>query len=196
MDVISSEGGIHIVFIIAFLLLLGMVALIGWKTRSTAANITDTLNDIESETSFNGGSSLKDMIKSLYDSQQETHADNLRANFRLEIMSDAVGVPLYETDASGTTVWCNHAYMDFWEFKSMDEARSEAWIEKLTPAGRELAVTRLTAILRTKAPFRYTNHLKSGGMVEFVGEPIFTDNEFKGWTGSVRMVDEDQGTLD
>lgn len=190
---LGNDAVFHVIVVLFLMALLGVVVLHGWKARQAARDMSSSLNKIASETRFNGGGSIKDMVKVLFDAQQRDQALAQKASFRLEVMADSVDVALYETDAAAQVVWCNHSYLKFWDLSSLDEAKSEKWIEKLTPAGRELALTRMNAILLTQAAFRYTNHLKTGEMIEFIGEPINVNGEFLGWTGAVRYVDE---TLD
>lgn len=183
-------GVVDLLLLVIGLSLVVLVLVIGWNTRQSAHRQDVFLQKIEAETSYNHGSSLKDMVRSVRSIQLEEQTLAQKAAFRMEIVSEAVDVALYETNETGQVVWCNPAYMRFWGFSSMEDAMSEKWLDRLTPAGKDLAVARLSSIIRSQTSFRYTNTLDTGETIELIGEPIFVDGNFTGWTGAVRFVSD------
>ena len=186
----SANFAFYSVLVLLGLVIVVLVTIVGMNTRNSSKAMEMTMEKVERELSYNGGSSIKDMIKTLHDNHKAITLSRQRSDFRLEILSDAADVALYETDSNGRVVWCNDVYLQFWGFKTIDEAMSDKWLDQLTPAGKELAYSRLAAIIRNKEAFRFTNTLKTGEGVEFVGEPLRQDGEFLGWTGAVRHVSD------
>ena len=185
----SANVAFYSVIVLLGLVLVILVTIVGINTRNSSKAMEVTMDKVKDELSYNGGSSIKDMIKTLHDNHNAITLSRQRSDFRLEILSDAADVALYETDSNGRVVWCNDVYLHFWGFKTIDEAMSDKWLDQLTPAGKELAYSRLAAIIRSKEAFRFTNTLKTGESIEFVGEPLRQDGQFIGWTGVVRKVE-------
>ena len=185
-DVGTEIGKIWPIFV-----LVGAIIGVGWRgitlMQKTVKETMEPLNlrvsGIESELRPNGGSSLRDRLDQIGFEVSSVAASQAESEAVTKVFFEASPQAMYRSDEHGITVQCNQAYLDFWGFTDISQARSNDWLSYMSD--RALADERLASIVRTPAKFVYDADLLDGRRLRVVGRPIHVTGEFCGYIGYV-----------
>lgn len=151
--------------------------------EKTYAKVDNRLGEIESQIYPNGGSSLSDKLDRIGTEIGLISNSQAQVNATVQVFFEASPQAMYRSDENGITIQCNQAYLDFWGFNSISEARSNDWLENVVD--RRLAEERLASIIRTPSEFKYSSRLLDGRTMQVTGQPIYNSGMFVGYVGYV-----------
>ena len=156
---------------------------------SKVDKLEDQLGGIKYELTANGGSSLKDVLLKIDQRVHEMAVDYAEIKVGLKTFIESNSRAMYRSDSTGRTVEANQAYLDFWGFHTMSEARSNDWLSLVVD--REKAEERLETIVESPSDFDYEMDLKDGRRMKVIGHPILNDGQFKGYIGYIIDMNTD-----
>lgn len=164
------------------------------KIEAASKPLNSRLQTIELQLFPNGGYSLRDKLDQVGAEVSsikniQSHGEALTQTF-----FEASPQAMYRSNEEGITIQCNQAYLDFWGFADISEAKSNDWLARVED--RALAEERLKTIIRSPGDFIYTSNLMDGRKLRVVGHPIFERGEFAGYVGYVAdTTKSDEGTI-
>ena len=150
---------------------------------------------------------LRKQVRDSFDDAQAKVVESLATlEHRMESLGDDLGAvialtqvffqssphAMYWTNADGVTARCNQAYLDFFGYKTMAQARTDDWLNHVRH--RPAAESRLRAIVSQPQDFDFPNiDLKDGRSMRVIGHKVMLHGEFAGYVGYV--FDEHGGDI-
>ena len=113
---------------------------------------------------------------------------------KLDALWESLPVAMFLTDADAMPLAVNQAYIRIWGFDSAEQAKTDEWLNLLTPISYQKAVIRHEFINNVHDQFSYTMQLKCGKWLKVIGYPIWDDPHreiFIGYSGVVIEVDDE-----
>ena len=168
------------------------VATVSWRARAwqesrhdDVTELRKTVEQIAAQFFPNGGSSMRDKQDQIIGLLDNLTVRSIKHSTTLDVIWQTAPEAFYVTNAEGQVVAANDAYLDLWHFTSMDQAMTNEWLLKLTPAAKELALQRLEQVMTTPYEFAFPTELADGRTLTIVGKPMFNGDEFLGFLGTV-----------
>ena len=151
--------------------------------KPIAEDIHKRLENIEAKIYPNDGSSILDKLEGITNTVTIIKEDQVVIQATLKAFYDTSDDAIYRTDVHGTVIQCNQAYLDFWGFSDMSDARTNAWMNEVEEP--ELVRDRLKTIINIPAEFQYSSKLKDGRVLKTVGRPVYVNDVFDGYVGYI-----------
>lgn len=123
-------------------------------------------------------------LTSLEARMQQVASDQASVSALVSVFFQASPQAMYWSDEHGITVRCNQAYLEFFGFETMAQARSNDWLNLVVD--RRLAESRLESIICQPQDFDFPHiRLRDGRRMRVVGHKVELQGKFRGYVGYV-----------